>query len=317
MDLLQEIKQRAGALRAREAERGIEAVIRHIEAAERYLLRGRREHDDGVFNDVVYRANQAFEGSLKEAFSLFTQRNANKKTPAEIEKHLLDNQILAPRVVELLTNYRQRWRNPSTHDHTLFFGEQEALLAIVSVSAFVRILIDQMIETATARVERDELQKRRQDVLETLGKYQELSFPDQIAAVLRFFAADAAGEDLRSWSAPEFVGHIVAYLESADPDIQVLREPILSEGEVVRPDLLVSKGDQKVIVEIQRMAEWSPPYASGRKSQLLTFLNEGGVDHAILFSAPEVPGDPMRIERVPLVDGDREMDLQLIVPTLP
>ncbi len=66
--------------------------------------------------------------------------------PFQIEKHLENEDLLKERVLNQFTNYRTEWRNKSTHDYQLFFASQEALLAIVSVSAFFNILLDQMLE---------------------------------------------------------------------------------------------------------------------------------------------------------------------------
>ena len=44
-----------------------------------------------MFNDVVYRTNQAFEGALKEAYVVLTGEAAGRKTPNDIEKYLETN----------------------------------------------------------------------------------------------------------------------------------------------------------------------------------------------------------------------------------
>src|SRR4030095_14112291 len=66
--------------------------------------------------------------------------------PNNIENSLQENNVLRPGVLAQLTNYRREWRNPSTHDYRLDFDEDEALLAIVTVSAFAIVLIDQITE---------------------------------------------------------------------------------------------------------------------------------------------------------------------------
>ncbi len=80
MDLLQEIKTRIESLAGAACESGIKAAVRHIEVAERHLTRSRKEQEDDLLNDVVYRSNQAFEGMLKEAYSVFTETDAGKKS---------------------------------------------------------------------------------------------------------------------------------------------------------------------------------------------------------------------------------------------
>lgn len=127
------------------------AVLVHIENAERYHRRANVERDDHLYTDVIYRTNHAFEGILKEAYSVLAGGSADRMTPNEIEEYLLENDVLPDRVVELLKNYRRNWRNPSTHDYQLFFSEHESFLAIVTVSAFVSILVDQMLKQVAYR----------------------------------------------------------------------------------------------------------------------------------------------------------------------
>lgn len=124
---------------------GLLAIMRHISIAIRHFER-RGEQDSDSFTDAIYRANQAFEGSLKEAFRVLAAKDPAGKSTNEIEKYLESKAIVRPRVLIQLARYRQDYRNPSTHDHKLDFNEDEALLAIVSVCAFAKLLIDQISE---------------------------------------------------------------------------------------------------------------------------------------------------------------------------
>jgi hypothetical protein len=66
MDLLQELRRKVSEIDPHDKVDGINAAIRHIELADRFLSRARSEHDPDLFNDVIYRTNQAFEGMLKK-----------------------------------------------------------------------------------------------------------------------------------------------------------------------------------------------------------------------------------------------------------
>ena len=92
------------------------------------MKRGREELDPDSYNDVVYRTNQA-EGILKEAYAIIEDADATRLSPNEIEQYFVNKKKLTKRVWALFKNYRQQWRNPATHDHTLLFSEQEAILA--------------------------------------------------------------------------------------------------------------------------------------------------------------------------------------------
>ena len=125
MDLLKLLKDKAEYFSTSEQDRGISSVVSHIEIAERHY-EGGKSGDDYLFNDVVYRSNQAFEGALKEAYRIITGRDSSRITPHKIEKYLEQNNVLKERVLQLFTNNRTEWRNKSTHDYNLYFSEQEA-----------------------------------------------------------------------------------------------------------------------------------------------------------------------------------------------
>ena len=158
MDLLKLLKGKAEYFSASEDDRGVSSVVSHIEIAERHYENG-KSGDDYLFNDVIYRSNQAFEGALKEAYRIIADKNPNKITPHKIEKYFEENDVLKERVLQLFTNYRTEWRNKSTHDYKLYFSEQEAFLAIVNISAFINILLEQMVEKQAYNKESEVLKK--------------------------------------------------------------------------------------------------------------------------------------------------------------
>ena len=88
MDILNLIRKKSQILQAHEKFMGLDAVITHIESAEKYLSRGKNEKDDNCYTDVIYRTNHAFEGILKEAYTVFTGKTDSKVTSFEIENCL-------------------------------------------------------------------------------------------------------------------------------------------------------------------------------------------------------------------------------------
>jgi hypothetical protein len=72
--------------------------------------------DETAFTDAIYRTNQAFEGSLKEAYRVLTGKNPLKLRPFDIETFFQEQRILRSRVLAQFSNYRTEWRNPATHD---------------------------------------------------------------------------------------------------------------------------------------------------------------------------------------------------------
>src|SRR6266478_6573129 len=146
MDLLKILKNRVATLPDGEYTAGLSAVIKHVEVGTRHLKRAQRSKDDSAFTDAIYRSNQAFEGSLKEAYRVLAGKDPSRESPNSIASYLEKQNVLKPRVLAQFGNYRTEWRNPSTHDYKLKFDEDEALLAIVTVSAFAIVLMDQIAE---------------------------------------------------------------------------------------------------------------------------------------------------------------------------
>lgn len=122
---------------------GLGAIVRHVRAAIRHLDRGQEDDSDSC-TDVIYRMNQAYEGSLKEAYRVLAGKDPSGLTPFQIEGYLETHSVVRPRVLTQLTRYRQDYRNPSTHDYKLDFDKDEALLAIVSVCGFALLLANQI-----------------------------------------------------------------------------------------------------------------------------------------------------------------------------
>lgn len=68
MNLLETYSRKVGLLPEGHYLEGLRAVQRHIEAGFAHYLRGQESNEDSAFTDAIYRSNQAFEGSVKEAY---------------------------------------------------------------------------------------------------------------------------------------------------------------------------------------------------------------------------------------------------------
>jgi hypothetical protein len=151
MDLFAILRLKIDTLPDGDYSPGLSAVLLHLETSFGHLRRGREDDENTAFTDVIYRTNQAFEGSVKEAYRVLAEKDPAKKTPAQIEEFIQRENIFRPKVMARFVDYRSEWRNKSTHDYKLDFDEGEALLAIVSVSAFAWMLIDQIAEKVAFR----------------------------------------------------------------------------------------------------------------------------------------------------------------------
>lgn len=287
MDLLEEIRKKTTSLEGHSSLDGVKAVVRHIQAAERNLSRAREEHDDDLFNDVIYRTNQAFEGMLKEAYSVLTDEDGTKLSPHQIEQHLLQSKTLASRVWELFKNYRQQWRNPSTHDHKLFFSDQEALLAIVSVSAFTNILLDQIVETVSFKREQMEVQQRKDQLQSAINSAKGAPLHEELIALLELFSETlvAAVPEPAQLKESEIIGRLHGFFESMDPEMNVEREPAISDNLNLRPDFLIKKNNEEVVIEVKRPG-LSKGVVNNGINQLLHYLVAGKWDWGILYIPP-------------------------------
>ena len=276
MDLLKLLQEKAKTIPLGDHSTGLSAVLLHIEVAFAHLSRGQSLSESTAFTDAIYRTNLAFEGGVKEAYRVFTHQDPSKKRPYEIEKYLESNKLLRPRILSQFTTYRTDWRNPSSHDYTLDFDEGEALLAIVSVSAFVYVLLDEISEKLAADTSRRDAESRRiADPSEPKTEREDLVFV--VGQALQFFAAsiDTVNLDTEAKLLGALHGFLGVFVEHAE---------ILAEHKVLglagQVDLLVKRADSKVFVEIKRSSS-STTIRSG-VNQLYAFSEALDAD-GILF----------------------------------
>ena len=305
MDLLTELHAKIETLAEYESIEGVRAAIRHIEVAERHLVRGRDENDEDAFNDVIYRTNQAFEGMLEEAYVTMMAAGtpSSKLTLHQIEQQFASDGRLSARLLTAFQRYRQEWRNASTHDHKLLFSEQDALLAIVSVSAFAAILLDQIIASASCKNQRDVADRQRVELDRALKNYDRLDFNDQVVTLLIAFSSNlcrsfAAGS--RQPTEAELIGGIAGFLSAADPSLAVEQHARLSERET---DLLLRKNNMVAPLEIKRGGRGY--FLDAAAEQVKAMLEDGGLRIGFVFMPPRKPTDTMGTAHLDWAGEDR------------
>lgn len=303
MDLLKILHDRVDALPTGDHTVGIKAVVQHIEVATRHLERGQGTVDETAFTDAVYRTNQAFEGSLKEAYRVLTDKDPANQRTFDIENYLQNENILRTRVLDQLRNYRQQWRNPSTHDYRLDFDENEALLAIVSVSAFAIVLVDQITERISF-----ERTKAATASTEVPIEIDSNSNADQVADLLETFVKQFSQRilgqtDLRE---VEITGALAGFLDAAAPSINVQLEGLLHPDEARRADLLLDAGNERLLIEVKRFKERKPLMREKAVQQVLQYMTIGSINQAILLIVSgAVSGQVTRMERAFPATGHR------------
>ncbi|RYD66388.1 MAG: hypothetical protein EOP84_31215 [Verrucomicrobiaceae bacterium] len=284
MDLQKILETKVESLQAGPHSDGFRAVRIHIDAAVRHLKRGQAD-DETAFTDAIYRCNQAFEGSLKEAFRVLAGKDPAKKSIAQIEEFLTSGGVLRTKVLNQLTNYRTAWRNPSTHQYTLDFDEDEALLAIVSVTAFAIVLCDQVVG------------KLAYDAAEAVGKTVPRnekfgSLLEQVSKLLIRFGSNVdykASPRGSAFSEYEVHGAMAGFLAAeldAGADIRV--EEITDDGSLI--DILVTSSNEQVGVELRLSRHKSPLNAqmdSGLRYASIVKRDAGVSGVVLMMLSPE------------------------------
>ncbi len=275
MNILETIKNQVVSILKSKSLGGLNSVITHIERAEHFLEEGKNKNDEHLFTDVIYRTNHAFEGILKEAYKVITGNNSENKTPYQIENYFLENDVLNERVLDLFKNYRKEWRNTSTHDYNLFFDHSEAFLAIVSVSAFCHVLLNQIHEKVSFDIEKKVLTGSKNSI----PNYSSMNLVEKITNLILNFSESFNFEDKLE---VEIMGALSAYMKLMDNDLIVVRDAHIEPLSHFRPDFVISdKNHNQIVLENRK----------GRKRDLTDYLSTimkiGKIKEAIVFYIPK------------------------------
>ena len=288
MDILSTLRARIETIEAGEHSIGLAAVLVHVETATRHLERGRTFRDESAYTDAVYRTNQAFEGSIKEAYRVLAGKPPDRKTPHEIEQYLEKNKVLHKRVLVLFTHYRTDWRNASAHDYTLSFNESEAYIAIVSVTAFATVLTDQIAERiAFLRAQTDPTLEAFKVALLAGRKSEPLVW--QVAhAVAQIGSMLSRDKHLPVLSEAQTIGAIAGLLSSGERGYAVSVEENLATNLRMQPDMVVRSNGEGIVVEIKRTLPSSAAIESA-VNQIEQYLAAGRLENGLVFFAASNP----------------------------
>lgn len=291
MDLVDTLRKKIDVLDKGDYVPGLKAVLLHIETAFRHLSRGQETDEDTAFTDAIYRTNQAFEGSIKEAYCVLAGQDPAKRRPFDIENYLEQNSIFRSRVLSQLTTYRTEWRNPSAHDYKLDFDESEAFLAIVSVSAFACLLLDQIAERLAYTKSQAEAEAQKVALTASLAQTINADLLVRVTDLLTQFCAMnvPSSASINRQSEAQVVGALHGFLSSAASELEVHTEARLDSAKPFRADLLVIRGDERLIIEIKR--HFSRKSYASAIAQVAHYLHIGGLKSGILLFLPEVPGE--------------------------
>lgn len=269
---------------------GLEDVLTHIERGEYMLDIGNKDEDERFYTDVIYRTNHAYEGILKEAYSVLKKDDDGSRSPNNIETYLLNNNILNERVIKLLENYRREWRNTSTHDYHLFFNSGEAFSAILSVTSFIHILLNQIIDKLFYLSEKERIAPLIDKIKKTFNEdYNELDFVGKVGILLKSYENNSHKivSDVRNFRSieREFINGILAHINYLDPTLDVELEPTIESNKSLRPDMIISnKNGEKVLIELKLLnGIVSNSQYRNFENQLLSYLTYSNIKNGILF----------------------------------
>jgi hypothetical protein len=310
MDLLELLRRQLDSLADGLHINGFRSVMRHIEVAESHLARGVQQKDDTAFTDAIYRTNQAFEGSIKEAYRVLAGKDPQQSNTYKIENYLQTNEIFRERVLAQFRNYRTEWRNPSTHDYNLDFDESEALLAIVSVSAFAKLLLDQIAERLAFDAASLELRENPPPSVEGGGQ----DLVGRVAGYLHEFAEIyAPSHSLPSDNEAQLIGTLTAFLSAVAPDLEIAVEAVIGapagSGGSRRADFIVSDGQQTVVIEVKR--RYLRSLAALGVEQVKSYISMTNSVGGVIFFAGD-PGDEFVVERRELSEASQ--GLAIVAP---
>ena len=288
MDLLDLIRTQINALPNGPHLQGLRSVLHHIETGYKHFARGQSD-DESAFTDTIYRTNQAFEGSVKEAYRVLAGKDPAALRPYDIEQYLEEKKVFRDRILGQFTSYRKEWRNPSTHDYNLNFDEAEAFLAIVSVSAFTKLLVDEIAE----RLNYEAVQK---DVAQQ--SFPRVSVPNKsnplVSRVVESLLQFPKYYKERHTSVPieseaQLMGALAGFLTSVLSDAHTTTGRVFHATTTHYVDLMVTSDDEVVLVELKRGN--SASLVERGLEQLFTYLDAANATHGLLFLYSEKSTD--------------------------
>ncbi|MCG3723947.1 hypothetical protein [Vibrio cincinnatiensis] len=193
------------------------------------------------------------------------------------------------------------------------------MLAIVSVSAFFNILLDQMIEKRSFDLEKEKVQRRAKGFFGDGNAYGSMGFMQQVVELLKLFSNELKEESDASPMVKEFElqGRLAGFISAADPEIEILTEyPINYGSGRLMVDMLLKKGDGSVIIELKRPSRDPVRRAREAMDQLRHYLIASNVSQGIVY-APALSAeikDDYRESYIDIPNG--ELKIATLMPSV-
>ncbi len=320
MDMLYEIKRKVSEVLPPDFFPGIYNVINHLQMAEHYWQEAKGSIEEYLFTDAVLRANHAFEAALTEAYKLVCGKDPEGLSVKEIYQYLDEQNIFKDKEAQTFHRYLEDWELPAETDEQLFFSEQEAMLAIMNVTAFFLILVEQIIEIASYEKAKyflgwDRAEKIHKEIERYGGKF----FLDQLVTLLRLFSADLFYIEERENSPAEYemLGYLRGFLEIAIPDVEVEIDKRIKIGEShTQLDMLIHNGDEKVLIETKRSNQIKGSIfdIDNAVQQVSGYMTATKINKAILFYLPILGSSDLATREIDLKVDDMQQQIKVVYP---
>ncbi|THB73883.1 MAG: hypothetical protein D6B28_03115 [Gammaproteobacteria bacterium] len=312
MDMIFEIKRKISEALPADFFPGIYTVVSHLQMAEHYWQEAKGSIEEYLFTDAVLRANHAFEAALGEAYKLVCGKDPENLTVKQLYKYLDDQNVFKDKEAQTFHRYLEDWEIPAETDEQLFYSEQEAMLAILNVSAFFFILVEQIIELASYEKAKyflgwDRTEKIRQEI-ERYGDGDKFLL-DKIVALFRLFSADLFYIEERE-NAPaeyEMLGYLRGFLEVSVPELEVEIDKRVELGAShTHLDMLISLNETTVLIETKRSNQIKGSIfdIDNAISQLSGYMTAIKKNKAVLFYLPILGSSDLATRNIEMeVDG--------------
>lgn len=284
MEIFEPVRELTFKINSMKPSLDIDKIIIHIERAFQLFTEGIKTGNEQNYTDVIYRCNQAFEGCSRQAFLVLAE-----KTEAElrnikawkIEKYLISNNILNERVQPLFKNYREKWRNESSHNFKLFFKEEEAYIAILNICSYAYVLLNQIVQKVSLSDITNikpikETQKSKHSLVNDITEATKLFLKEIDLEKYK------TGTTVPRISESQFNGLYSSFLMNKFPELKITLEGKLNTKTNLLYDIMIERNDEKIIMEIKSSRFLFNSYQAS-KDQIVEYLSLTSNAKGIVF----------------------------------
>lgn len=199
----------------------------------------------------------------------------------------------------------------------MFFDENEAFIALTSVTSFVHLLLKQIQERIAYLKQQEKLatQKEFTYKIEIIAAEDKSPVDKLIDLIVEFSNQNYQSifSNTKNIREVEIMGLFQAYIESAGKNIKVQREPKINDLLMgVRPDFIIEIDGQKIILEFNRSVKNSPDSRTAM-NQILSYLAMTNINKGIIYYANFNEPNPLpNFYRIETTQNDKAIEITTI-----